>query len=1332
MIEIKTLGGGLNMDDSQYRLPPNDYIAALNITHDAVEGSNDQVITPIIANRQVPYSYPVYLTSNTTLTPFGDITFAQTVFAGMVSPNLIINVYLTRLSDSEQILAGTYTTVEGDTFGDIITGLVNSLIILDIVSVPSRPPFIALYIIDNTLYSFNRVDILDFGNKCIGSYVNTLRNTTINFIFSPSGHHVILEFNKTTRTITKIFENLTDSGDIDILGFTEFGLIKNIDVYNRDEGDLLFFLDSLGRPTEMDITLFKAGTYTPVTRVIIDKAKKPFLSPPSVVYGNDTARRSNNLRNKLFRFKTRPIYDDFEKGTFSPISVVALSANILSDTYTNIVTNNNVIRMVSNTGDKNVKSIEIAMSYVEKTNDWSDFQSVTVIEKSSLSLTQLTQVVFSDGMTVTNNTIFTGNVSAGTIVNAYLTTLPSTNTLVGTYTVLGGDTTTSIATGLALSMASLGIVTGALSFQNNVLYSWVDATYDFDEVEIINSNVDNDNIDFPYSFYNDSTYPTIDVEESIELFDYVPLKANAQALLNGNTLAYIGITEGYNKDTVENATITVGTVPAGSGGTDGALYGVNTSNISGSSGTQANFTLNGIPVVGTVVEAKVKRLSDHTIIVASTYTTVAGDTTVSVVQKLIDNQIPVSGLTVGYYVDRWVLSVFVNYLNYEPITGSTYVQLIITPPGIDAGASSIATWKWSTERNIARAYFDVHGVTNGVLYTDKVTFPAYAENGSSQPLVPFINYKINDIPPIWAYSVNFYMTKEGTQYIFWESFKVNKSESEYIYFDVSSFTTNATRKPTTATVLSYTFQDGDRVRVIRDSAVPGTVFNDTYDAYIEGLVVDPIISLIPQTGTFLKVKNVEPLTSGILDTLNYVLEIYRPAQQASNPNNQVYYEFGQQFDIIDPTLPTRRHSGQVTDQVVGATPAEFNFYQGDAYFRSRTIAVGDAGYQTFNVMDRNFVDFFISAVSSVDGRPNIIDINARQAYYSTLIRHGEAYEANTNINGLNRFFAKNFDEYPINHGDALAIIMKDKELIVMQKFKIGHVALFSSIGKDANGLTVIFNTDKLLNPIQYYVGDFGIGTCPESIASFNYAIYGCDNIKGIIWRLSLDGLVALSIKYKANSWANDNLILRTGNYKILGAFDQRLNNYIGALDAINGSPAQTFVWDEEANRFESFISLFPEMMVTLGTTLIAFKNGQLWTHDDDNHYNNFFGVQYNSYITPVFNKLELDKKTFIAVEEIASQAWDCPEIITGSNAYGSTKQISNLIVEDFEELEGNFNAAFLGASNSIGGIINGDSLKGNLMSVQFRAIIPEPPNNLLVSLALLKLKAINSALNVDR
>jgi len=56
MVEIKTLDGKLNRDDSIYRLQKGDYVDAVNITHDAIEGSQDSIISNVLANREVANS----------------------------------------------------------------------------------------------------------------------------------------------------------------------------------------------------------------------------------------------------------------------------------------------------------------------------------------------------------------------------------------------------------------------------------------------------------------------------------------------------------------------------------------------------------------------------------------------------------------------------------------------------------------------------------------------------------------------------------------------------------------------------------------------------------------------------------------------------------------------------------------------------------------------------------------------------------------------------------------------------------------------------------------------------------------------------------------------------------------------------------------------------------------------------------------------------------------------------------------------------------------------------------------------------------------------------
>lgn len=1124
MIEVKTFSGKMDLDSSPYRIAPQDYSDANNIIKDAIEGSNDRVVTNIFGNRIVAYSYH----------------------------------------------AGGTATI-------------------------------------------------------IGAYPNTVRNTVIVFAYHAAGYHTIFEYNNTTRTNTKLLENLTDTASVDILGFTLNGKITSINIYNRAEGDLLYFLDSLGRPTGFNIESMRTGLYTPVTRQIINVIKAPPLSPATSVYGNDTTRRANSTRNRFFRFQYLYIYDDFEESVCSPVSALSYPVNILSDTYTSVVTNNNVITVSMYSGAKNVKSVQLLMSYVEKSNDWSPMGIVDTLNKADLVIA--------------------------------------------------------------------------------------------------------DDVNFSYTFYNDSTYPTKDINQVALLQDFVPQFANCQDMANGNTLEYAAITEGYDKQITANVVNVVSTYPVAAP-TSGSLDVV--LSFDNDSGTlrEMNWLFTGIPAVGTLIVVTLRRRSDGVEITASSYTTVSGDNTHSVVTGLVANSTAPS-VTFNNLGDT--LQLRISRSVYEPLPSTgLYSKITITAPTTPLISNSIPTWLWATERSIGIAYFDENGRTNGIIYNAKISFPAYADDVSNNVYLPTINTKIYHVPPDWAYSFNFYFTKENTQFIFWASVDVNIQETNYVYFDVTDFVVNATKNPTTATVLSYTFQDGDRMRLIKPIGLT-TYFTDIYDAAVLGLVDEPKINGVVQTGKkFIKIKKTAPFSDATFTPNNHIYEIqlYRPSQQTGNKENQVYYEFGRQYPILNPTTATRVHGGEITNQSTNyVTPAEFNFTEGDCYFRNRQIAITDTGTSTFNVQDRNIVDFYVSAVNSIDGRPNEIDPNAKRTKFGATIRFSQAVQVNTNINGLNRFYPNDLEDCDYSFGDIIRLKVRDRFMRVFQKLKIGMIPLFQQIGKSSDGTTINIVTDKLLNPVQYYQGDFGIGDNPESLASYNYADYCTSNIKGLILRTSQDGVEAISLNYEVNSWATEFLPQRDGvNYFMYGAFDQRLNNYILALTASATDTAQTIYFNEasvqQEKGFKSFLSYHPEMMVTLGVLLITFKNGQLYTHDST-VYNNFYGVQYSSDITPVFNQNVMEKKTYEALEEIGSQIWVCPEIISSLNSFGSTKQQTSLINSDFSELEGNFHAGILRDQNSNGGIINGDIMKGNYITIKMLA---ENPVN-LITLALCSVYYVDSALN---
>lgn len=1127
MIEVKdNFSGGLNLDASIYKLPSNCYQDALNVTRDAIEGSNDLDFSNIVGNRLVTNTLP----------------------------------------------AGT--------------------------------------------------------NKCIGARANEIRNTVIFFNYNSNGNHGIYEYNNTTRTISKIFINLTDSGSVDILGFTENDKINNINIYNRDEGDLLYFLDSLGRPTGLNIARFKAGEYTPVTRQIINVIKAPPLSPPTCVYGNDTTRNSNSLRNRFFRFKTLFVYDDNEQSCTSPISQVQVPTKINNNTYTDVITNNNVLSVSMETGAKNVKAIKLLMSYVDKTNDWSDFAVVDTFDKAALGI--------------------------------------------------GDDT----------------------------LYN--------------------------YNFYNDSLYPYYDITRSIELYDYVPDLAKAQEMPNGNVLCYGAITEGYDRTLSPNVTLTVNKRSAGSSGGIGDLIAI--ANYEGQSlwpdppfppalYYRWRVYFGGTPVEGTNVVIKMQK-QDTTYLTIASITTTLGDTAATVATKLYNSLIATNPPSVINESVTTSGTPSVNFWAKESVYLKN-VQVQITPPASSASDDSIATWLWNTQRNIGLVYFDQNGKTNGVLYNSKVVFPAYSES-AGQIDIPYINSKIYHIPPIWAYSYQWVVTKESTYPYFWYT-PDQYTDTDYIYFDVTNIELTTTKLPTTTNVLTYKFQDGDRLRLIKNVGT-GTVYADTYDAQIMGYVTDPTINGGLKKGNFIKIKNISPF-SGVTfgATTSFIIEIYRLSQAQPSSTNAPYFEFGQQYPIVNPGTANRVHAGAISIQdIANSIPAESNFYYGDTYFRYRTIQYESGGYTTlasFYIQDRNIVDIYISAVSSLEGRSTIIDINAKKAYYPNLVRFGQAYQPNTNINGLNQFFPLNFMEVDYSYGDIMRFKVRDRFMRVFQKLKIGQMPIYNQISKDNKGNQLLVVTDKLLNPIQYYMGDFGIGDNPESLTSYNFADYCTSNIKGTILRVSQDGVVPISVTAKIDSWATENIPLRTGNYKIYGAFNQRIGQYIAALEATGTSPAQTIVFDEDSNTFDGFISLFPEMMCTLGVLLIAFKNGQLWTHDGTS-YNTFFGTTYDSSVTMVFNKAMLQKKTFMSVTESASALWDCPLIETQSDTYGTTNQSSSLVDAEFRNLEGQYHSDFRRDANSNGGRINGNFLKGSWIKVKFRS---KTPTN-LVTLSQATVRSIDSPL----
>lgn len=169
----------------------------------------------------------------------------------------------------------------------------------------------------------------------------------------------------------------------------------------------------------------------------------------------------------------------------------------------------------------------------------------------------------------------------------------------------------------------------------------------------------------------------------------------------------------------------------------------------------------------------------------------------------------------------------------------------------------------------------------------------------------------------------------------------------------------------------------------------------------------------------------------------------------------------------------------------------------------------------------------------------------------------------------------------------------------------------------------------------------------------------------------------------------------------------------------------TVIFDEDDNKFESFASFKPEMMGCLNTTLLTFESGRLWRHTTSAPYCNFYGTQYPCYIQAVFAGDLINKKTWVSVMENGNTVWSCPEIYTQMDSNSTIRQESELLESDFVNLESEYHASFLRDKNSIGGLIEGNQLKGVFIVVKFQKNNPST----FVYLNSATVKFINSPLN---
>lgn len=1024
-----------------------------------------------------------------------------------------------------------------------------------------------------------------------GEYWDKTRQRVYYFVFNSDFYNRIVVVDVQTEVSTVIFDNLTDTGSIDILDwgndtvFNPARIIKDIEVIHRDfGGDLVYFIDPNKIPLKFNYDTMSSGGYgSSITLEMLKVMKSTPKVQPLAIYADDTSRAVNNLKKKLFQFKYRHVYSDDEKSTWSAVSNLALPPQNDNQDYYADGTKANVINVNVQTGIKTVSKIEIAARN-SVSSVWSDFYLIDTINKSDLSLL--------------------------------------------------------------------------------------------------------DDSNYEYKFYNDGAYNFIDVQESNLLHDYVPDEANTMAVANGNILVYGGIKEGLDKEVALDVS---SSVSASASVVTNVIMTVNATNIN----TKV------VTFTGTVTTGDIFRLDIYLIdevthedqpVITITYTAISGDDLADVISQL--------NTRVNAEID--ISSTFTT-TTLSVVAGTGFnmdvIDTFFTAGATTTSNDSVTSFKWKGRYQFGICYYRNDGKTRGVYIPRNgawtVDMPAYSEV-ASVPQVPSVTLDILNAIPSWADYFHIVRTTELTASK--ATFVITSGcgqSGDYTYLKIDNLDTHALDFPSTEAVVPYDYAKGDRIRILKRITSTATVLN-SYDFDIIGIVTDPVS--LP-TGDYIKIKTSTLMSAyGFGTTTNkYLIELYSPAQVVE-ANLNVYYEMAQRFDVYSDSNGNRSHKGNIRNQIqgTGAQSAQIGLTDGDYYLRERKLTTGASGtLTTYTCMDMNFSDSWLSAVSNT-GRPLVIDDNIKKQYYPALMRHSLQYIQGTSINLLSRFYPENFEDADISYGDILRMKTRENFIRVFQRYKVGSVPVFRQIFIDTQNSSNVALSERVLNKINYYAGDYGIDKYGSSLVSTDYGDYFLDTNNKAMCRASLDGITNVSDTYLCASWFNENV---TEDHFGFGVFDYERRIVIMGIGIMDGTDyvADLIGFNEQKKGFESFY----RYNSAYG---LLFINGRVWSfrerpyvHDNQTR-NNFFGAQETTYVTTVFNRDVMVKKTFIGVEELSSSIWTC-NIKTGDVMV----QNSDVSEADFQTVvgalvydnkEGKFDSVIRRDQNSVGGKYFGDTMKG--------------------------------------
>lgn len=1162
-------------------------------------------------------------------------------------------------------------------------------------------------------------------NQCIGAIFDDVKNRIYYFNYNSLGRNGIYYYNTLTRTISPVLISFTNSST-DIFNFNPLYPIASINILYKDaiDGDVIYWVDRLNRPKSLNVKdatsnlFYSSGTNWLAEYLTV--AKKMPLIPATCLYANKSpVSYVNNLKKALYEIRYRWVYKDSSKSTWSPWSKLFTPKDVDSLATETNQSKNNEIQATVYTGPSDCIKIEIGARRNLSTS-FGDAILIDTLDKSILQLGDNVPYVYK----FYNDSAYDYVDSAESILlYDYIPKKANSQELInGNLLIYGGLTEGNNPEVLIDSSVSLSLITNV---QNNatpvtIILSDTQAptspwagtfTISFIGVPVTGDTINlGINVNAPAqsspTYRQDFFYTVLSSDTLSSVISYFNTQINAsiirtvyqiRSIINSftNSLVLDCANPGYSHIVYVAPTITYATVP-GPTPTDisSAIYKHNSIYTFGLVYFDEFGVTNGVMTTNNlkVLTPEVQTLTPN---VLST-----NEFTIPAIQVSLNNRPP-----------SWAK--YFSFVRTNNITVNS-MKTVITDTvsngcwkDANYGYLNITTFNTNTDSYPTYEFLKGSGDRVRILGIDKTAVSTVTD----YPILDLITDKPVGSP---FQTTGFFLKLEydSASMVGWTT-----PNSYYIEIYKPGVTTDKDLLTfyefgeTYPTVLDGNGQlSHGNLQVVGTTSLitaPSTLVTATLVTSTGNLSVGAYKYIVEFVSPLGNSYSNSPRTATTTSTQLQVNLSSIPIGATGVTARKIYRTKVGGYDYYLLTTINDNTTTTYTDNIADTSltlfmpnPGVFSFFRGDFYSRARK------GFFTW-ILDQSVSDKYLSEIVG-NGRPFAIDPFAKEIYNPTLVRYGGSYQQGTLINSINRFYFPNFEEYDRQKGDIQRLKLKEKILRIFQSRGTGVVNVYATEMTNQDGTTNLIGSTSILNPINYYAGTYGIGNQYCSLTSSSSSDYYVDPVNGYHIRLGRDGNTALSELYKGQyffpSICNkylDNYTRSEGGYaKILGVYDNFEEEYVsvfqtGTKSSITLTP-YTVGFSEKKNAYSSFYSYQPEWIESAENVLVSWKNGGLYVHDSVTK-NNFYGSQYSSSIILTFNDKNVIKKTFDNISIDANDTWDSATIGDVNTSLGQT---SNLVSSDYELHEGFRHAALMRDSLSLGGIINGDYLKGTWIEVK--------------------------------